>query len=211
MQLKRLTRSGVLAALTECDRIGREKFLADNGFDTARQYFLISDGRIYDSRAIAGVAYRFDTGEVVRSGDFTGGTAVADTLTQLGFRVTSDAKWTWPELVLACDILHTAGWMSTIRSTDPRVQDLSLFLRSLGGDAALSAGYRSADSVQFKLENLRTVHPDYTGKPTRGGKLDRLVVQAYLTAPEAMHEAALQIRSDAALVPMSGPESGDYP
>ncbi|MGW4336781.1 HNH endonuclease [Rhodococcus koreensis] len=211
MQHKRLTRPGVLQAISECDRLGREVFLADNGFDTAHEYFLIHDGRLYDSKAIAGVAYRYDTGEVVKSGDFTGGKRIADTLTALGFRVTGEADWTWPELILACDILYERGWDATVRANDPVVEELSVFLRSLDRDSALSEGYRSPNSVQRKLENLRTAHPDYEGKPTRGGKLDPLVVAAYLADSEAMHETARQIRADAALAEMRRDDAEEYP
>jgi 5-methylcytosine-specific restriction protein A len=211
MQLKRLTRQSVLRAIDECDRLGREKFLAENSFDTAREYFLIHDGRAYDSKAIAGVAYRFETGEKVVSGDFTGGKNVAAALTALGFRVTSDADWTWPELVLACDLLHERGWTTTIRASDPVVQELSLYLRSLDRDAALSSGYRSPGSVQLKLENIRTAHPDYVGKPTRGARLDRLVLEAFLSDPEGMHETAKQLRADASLAEMRKDDADEYP
>ncbi|WP_084866987.1 HNH endonuclease [Prescottella equi] len=211
MQLKRLTRPGVLQAIAECDRLGRDAFLAENKFAKAREYFLIHDRRSYDSKAIAGVAYRFDTGERVTAKDFTGGTKVADALASLGFQVTGDADWTWPELVLACDILHERGWDATVRAADPVVQELSWFLRSLDPDSALDDGYRSANSVQLKLENLRGADPDYRGKPTRYSKLDAIVVAAYLENPEAIHEAALQIRADAALGVMGQADAEVYP
>ncbi|NKR29125.1 HNH endonuclease [Rhodococcus hoagii] len=210
MQLKRLTRDGVLRAIAECDRLEREPFLTENGFAKARNYFLIHDGRRYDSKAIAGVAYRFDTGEVVTSGDFTGGTKVADALTALGFVVTGDAEWTWPELILACAILHERGW-DPLRATDPIVRELSVFLRSLDRDSALDDGYRSAGSVQWKLENLRTARPGYSGKRTRGGSLDGPVVAAFLDDPEAMHEMARQFRADAALAVVGEADAEDYP
>ncbi|ANZ28477.1 hypothetical protein A4U64_26655 (plasmid) [Rhodococcus sp. WB1] len=202
-QLKKaLTRQSVYQAIRECDRLGRERFLAENGFDTAHEYFLIHDGRAYDSKAIAGVAYRFDTGEKVVAANFSGGKPIVAMLTDLGFRVTGDADWTWPELVLACDLLYGRGWSTTIRASDSAVQELSQYLRSLDTDFALSPGYRSPHSVQLKLENIRTAHPDYPGKPTRGARLDRLVLQAFLADPGGMHELSTRLRTDTSLAEM---------
>lgn len=211
MQLNRLTRDGVLWAISESERLGRVDFLADNGFREAVEYFLLYDGSYYDSKAIAGVAYRADTGITVSSKDFSGGKRVVARLQELGFEVTGDADWSWPELVLACDVLHAHGWTSTIRKTSPVVRELSIFLRSLNRDMALSERYRSAGSVQAKLENLRTLRPDYPGKPTRHSKLDEVVVAAYLADPAAMHAAAEQIRGDLSLAVMSADGVEKYP
>ncbi|MEV8195522.1 HNH endonuclease [Rhodococcus pyridinivorans] len=212
-QLKKaLTRQNVDQAIDECDRLGRERFLAENGFDTAHEYFLIHNGRAYDSKAITGVAYRFATGERIVAANFSGGKPIAAILTDLGFRVTGDADWTWPELVLACDLLYARGWSTTIRADDPAVQELSQYLRSLDPDLALSPGYRSPGSVQLKLENIRTAHPDYRGTPTRGARLDRLVLEAFLADPAGMHELAERLRTDTSLAQSFNPTAEEqYP
>ncbi len=57
MALKDITRQAVLQAIREYDSDGRENFLKNNGFGYARTYWLIYDGRRYDSKAIIGVAH----------------------------------------------------------------------------------------------------------------------------------------------------------
>ena len=60
MSLGNLTsRHAVLEAIAECDRVGQETFLKKYGFQPARSYFLVHDGRRYDSKAIAGVAHGY--------------------------------------------------------------------------------------------------------------------------------------------------------
>jgi hypothetical protein len=55
MGLSDLTdRSAVLQAIAEYDQLGRESFLARYGFGPARSYFLLHNGKRYDSKAIAG-------------------------------------------------------------------------------------------------------------------------------------------------------------
>ena len=46
----------VRRALHEFDDLGRDQFLAKYGFAKSRSYFLIADGRAYDSKAIVGAA-----------------------------------------------------------------------------------------------------------------------------------------------------------
>jgi 5-methylcytosine-specific restriction protein A len=59
MALKDLTREAVLAAVQECDDLGPEVFLSRYGFGPARDYFLLLNGRRYDSKAVVGVAHKF--------------------------------------------------------------------------------------------------------------------------------------------------------
>lgn len=51
------SRSAVLRAIAECDRLGRDKFLAEHGYAPAKEYILRHNGKEYDSKAIVGVAY----------------------------------------------------------------------------------------------------------------------------------------------------------
>lgn len=83
-------RGAVLAALREYDRIGREAFLAKYRFGAARSYFLVHEGKRYDSKAILGAAhgYQFPDKGPLGAGDFSGGDAtVRPTLEHLGFQV----------------------------------------------------------------------------------------------------------------------------
>jgi hypothetical protein len=77
-------------AVEEHDRLGRDAFLAQYGFHPARRYYLIVDGRRYDSKAIVGVAHGYAVPEQgpLRSEDFSGGHATVEALlTRLGFEM----------------------------------------------------------------------------------------------------------------------------
>lgn len=82
----------VIAATEEFRRLGREEFLRTYGFGRARSYQLVLDGRRYDSKAIAGVAHGYATGDFLSAADFSGGAAtVARCLRELGFVVETGA------------------------------------------------------------------------------------------------------------------------
>jgi hypothetical protein len=58
MGLEKLTsRGAVLEAMRKYDELGRDAFLARYGFGVSRRYVLRHEGRDYDSKAVAGVAY----------------------------------------------------------------------------------------------------------------------------------------------------------
>jgi hypothetical protein len=82
--------TAVLSALREYDQLGADAFLAKYGFGPARGYFLLREGRRYDSKAIVGAAYgfQFPDRDPLGSDDFSGGDATVKPLLQrLGFRV----------------------------------------------------------------------------------------------------------------------------
>src|SRR5262245_823275 len=82
------SREAVLAAIQECDTLGREAFLHKYGFGEARDYFLLHEGRAYDSKAIVGVAHgiQHPAKGPLRPSDFSGGDAtVRKKLESLGF------------------------------------------------------------------------------------------------------------------------------
>ncbi|MER6920394.1 HNH endonuclease [Streptomyces spiralis] len=89
MGLGDVTRAGVLAAVDECRRLGRETFLRRHGFGRATTYELVLNGNHYDSKAIAGVAHLYSVGSLLSADDFSGGArTVAHRLHALGFTVT---------------------------------------------------------------------------------------------------------------------------
>src|SRR4051812_1366838 len=51
---------GVLAAIAEYEQLGRARFLSRYGYGPSSKYFLRHNGRIYDSKAIFGVATGHD-------------------------------------------------------------------------------------------------------------------------------------------------------
>lgn len=84
------SRQAVLDAVREFDRRGRDEFLRRYRFGKARRYFLVIDGRRYDSKAIVGVAhgYQFPSKGRLRFTDFRGGeSTVQPLLERLGFSV----------------------------------------------------------------------------------------------------------------------------
>jgi hypothetical protein len=81
--------AAVLAAIEEYDRLGRDAFLSKHGFGAAREYFLQIDGRLYDSKAILGVAYGHqypDRGPLQHTQFTSRQRAVVRRLEELGFR-----------------------------------------------------------------------------------------------------------------------------
>src|SRR2546430_1886788 len=86
-------RESVLEAMGEADRLGDEAFLQKYGYGRARTYVLVEGGKRYDSKAIYGVARRFETPSLgpLKASGFSGGEAtVARWLKDLGFVVVHD-------------------------------------------------------------------------------------------------------------------------
>ncbi|MDO5627090.1 MAG: HNH endonuclease [Mobilicoccus sp.] len=105
------------------------------------------------------------------------------------------ANWTRDEIILAADLVRQNGWRE-LRSTDPRVAELSALLRQQPrlADEVADPAVRSVGSVSRKTTDIATQHPDYTGKVTRGNRLDGEVLRAFITSPEAMAAVAAEIR-----------------
>lgn len=108
--------------------------------------------------------------------------------------------WTWPEIVVAAAVQDAAGWSGTIRRTDPRAVELSALLRSSNPLLARDDKFRSTGSLQRKLEDLRTAHPDYKRKKTRGGRATTAVVLAFVQNPALMTSLAERFRSEPGLL-----------
>jgi MoxR-like ATPase len=86
-------REAVLDALRECDQLGRAEFLEKYGFHEARSYWLVHEGRRYDSKAVVAAAHGFQFPEdgPLRSGEFSGGAStVQRKLESLGFEIEVD-------------------------------------------------------------------------------------------------------------------------
>lgn len=85
--------AAVQRAIAEFDEIGREAFLEKYQLGRARSYFLIHDGKRYDSKAIVGAAigYQYPKDGPLAGRAFVGGFAtVQPKLESLGFTVISD-------------------------------------------------------------------------------------------------------------------------
>jgi hypothetical protein len=84
----RVTRTDVLRAIQEYDRLGPEEFFSAHGFAPTTTYDLVWDERHYPPKAILGTAYEFATGQRLGSGDFEGGkTGAVRVLEKLGFTI----------------------------------------------------------------------------------------------------------------------------
>lgn len=64
-----------MRACAEYDRLGQQRFLEQHRFGEATKYLLRVDGRLYDSKAIVGVAYSYEhpAEGVLSAHDFSGG------------------------------------------------------------------------------------------------------------------------------------------
>ncbi len=83
-----VTRTDVVRAIKEYDRLGPDEFFAEHGFGPSRSYELVWDERRYPHKAILGTAYELATGHRLAAGDFEGGKAGAvAVLGKLGFTI----------------------------------------------------------------------------------------------------------------------------
>ncbi|WFE25906.1 HNH endonuclease [Solwaraspora sp. WMMD791] len=198
MTLADVTRSAVLAALAEYDRLGQDEFLQLHGFGKAQAYYLEHGGKLYDSKAIVGAAHGISGDRPWRSDDLTGGDkSVGETLRRLGFtvRFIRNPAWTRDEVILACALVEANAWR-TIAQEDARAIELSRLLQTsaIHPLQGRRADFRNPAGVERKTSDIVTQHPDYAGTPTNGNRLDREVLLDFLQKPAEMHAMALAIR-----------------
>lgn len=104
----------VRRAIAEFDELGRDRFLSKYGFGRSRNYFVVVDGRRYDSKAIVGAAHGFEHPELgpLTSNEFSGGeSTVRQKLEALGFDVVTDkagGDWSRERFLGAIDRLQTS-------------------------------------------------------------------------------------------------------
>ncbi|MGI5155080.1 HNH endonuclease [Microbispora sp. CA-102843] len=156
MGLSDLRRDMVLAAIEEFDRLGREEFLEKYGYREARGYFLIHQGRRYDSKAIAGVAHRDVAGHPLRASEFSGGAAtVARALADLGFTVTTpeDPSTKSPIEALLGKIMNLETAKSPQTKRPKRHQPLTL-LWALGRAARAEPRLVSWETARAEIGSL---------------------------------------------------------
>src|SRR3954469_2014279 len=99
------SREAVLQSVAECDRLGRETFLAKYGYRPSRKYVLRFQGNEYDSKAIVGIAYGKQHGTPLRANQFSGGVGtVIPILRSLGFDASEAVH---PALKLEVDKIYS--------------------------------------------------------------------------------------------------------
>jgi 5-methylcytosine-specific restriction protein A len=199
MPLADLTAAAVNAAIDEYDNVGGEAFRAKYGFGPAKDYFVIRDGRSYDSKAIAGAGHGYlPGGQPLHADEFSGGEAtVVRHLRQLGFHVPPrrSPPWVRDEVILACDLVAQNGW-HYMTAEDPRVIKLSGLLQRMPFHPieVRSDTFRNPNGVARKTVDIATHHPDYAKSQTKGGAIDEVVLQEFLDDPVHMHDVANALR-----------------
>ena len=198
-RLSQLTsREAVIAAIHEYDKLGKDKFLARYGFGEARSYLIVHDEKEYDSKAIAGVAYRNQFGTLLGAGDFSGGhETVQKKMKSLGFLVRGSRPPTWvrDELILALDLYMRRGWLDDLH---PEVQELSVLLNGLPihQEWRFTPRFRNANGVCMKLANFQALDPSYKGTGLDGGSVgDREIWTEFHDKPELLATLAASIRA----------------
>lgn len=118
------------AAIDEYDKVSGEAFRAEYGFGPAKDYFVMRDGKPYDSRAIAGAAHGYLPGRRPPHPDEFSGGSHRRPLRLLGFRVPPKRSppWVRDEVILACDLVAENDWQH-LTVEDPRVIALSGLLQ----------------------------------------------------------------------------------
>lgn len=83
-----VTPQHILQAIAEYDDRGGDAFLGLYGFGPSTGYWLVHEGRRYDSKAVLGVAHKYATGRVAPAEEFRGGEhGAAEVLRKHGFVV----------------------------------------------------------------------------------------------------------------------------
>lgn len=95
-------RQAVLAAMEEFRQLGRDGFITeystpDAGFLRSRDYFVLHEGKAYDSKPLVAAAYGHQHGRknALHSDDFSGGAPVEAAMDRLRFKL---VRWTSPRL-----------------------------------------------------------------------------------------------------------------
>jgi hypothetical protein len=68
-----VTRQHILKALAEYDDRGKDAFLGVYGFSSSPASTLVHDDKVYDAKAVLGVAHRYATGRVAMAEELEGG------------------------------------------------------------------------------------------------------------------------------------------
>jgi len=152
--------SAVLSAIAECDRLGRDGFLAKHGFGRAKAYYLLHNGNQYDSKAIAGVAVGIQTGTGLPASDFSGGAPVVRRLALLGFSVVAkeidDSTSALPEELVG-EFEEGAGLSVTINRYERSAAARAACLAARG-TACLVCGFEYSDVYGEEFTGFIHVH-----------------------------------------------------
>jgi 5-methylcytosine-specific restriction protein A len=154
MQLGGITRKGILAAIAECDQLGRDAFLAKYGYKPATSYVLEYRGSLYDPKAIAGVAHLYDFGRALKPAEFSSGIGSGQAVAWLrreGFAV----------MTFEQELLRRIGSVRPARRGDGQARHRPLLLLWAIGQAAAGASrVQSWSIVRSALAPLLTKYAE---------------------------------------------------
>jgi 5-methylcytosine-specific restriction protein A len=144
------------------------------------------------------VAHKVNNGRALTADEFSGGEqTVVRRLKQLGFEVqsTRNPDWVRDEIILACELVVENNWHE-LRPRDPRVIELSELLQraNIHPPESRAIDFRNPNGVARKTADIATHHPDYEGKPTKGGRLDEEVLGEFIVKPAELVATAKAIR-----------------
>lgn len=144
MGLGGLSRESIERAIAEYDELGRDAFLSKHGFGRATAYALVHEGREYDPKAIAGVAYGFDHPDegTMKNTDFNGGLQLRSALRPAGFDVvlrTTPGSYALKQLMEEFMSSYPAARSGPFRGDHPVQQTLRHLVEQLGQSAPLTA------------------------------------------------------------------------
>ena len=149
--------TAVKHAINESIRIGRDEFLRLYGFGRSREYPLLFDGQEFDSKAVAGVAHRYQFPELgaLRSVEFSGGITdqgAARRLFELGYQIQGlhrrPKDWTLDESELAADAYFECLGQKLIGQRFNRTQALNRVATRIG---------RTRGSIDRKFQNIDAI------------------------------------------------------
>jgi 5-methylcytosine-specific restriction protein A len=105
-------------------------------------------------------------------------------------------NWTRDEIILAAALSKKHGWKG-LDDTHPDVQDLSQLLNDapIHPVSERDPKFRNPNGVGQKTWDIASQHPNYAGVPTKGNKLDGIVLREFLANPTRMDAVAASIRS----------------
>lgn len=148
------------------DELGRDEFLKQGSYKPARDYFLVHERRVYDSKAISGVAYGIQFDASVTSRDFSGGEhTVVKALERLGFTVTRPeppaTAWGEDEMLLALD-RYLAYRSETLDADHPVIRELSSNLERLAVSRSRTDAARARDphAIAQRLAGFAILDPN---------------------------------------------------
>jgi len=152
-------RSAVERALEQFDLLGRDEFLSHYNFGQARDYFVAQNHRLYDAKAIAGVAFGYqhpDRGPLIHN-DFNGGVTAANAaLAKLGYTIIRGR----PDTVADEKMWRLALW-EHLRSTTDTMHLAPRVLRSYGI-------YGGAQGIWVDASRTQTLDAGHSSGVTMG-------------------------------------------